>query len=185
MRILCCGDSNTYGYDPRGFLGGRYDAGDRWVDLVAAATGHTMVQDGVNGREIPGFDDALRLAEECGGTELLLVMLGTNDLLQGLSAGEAVGKMEVFLTPLLARGMEILLVSPPAMRPGVWVTEALAAESLRLGEEYRCLAKRLEIPFVDAHRWALPLCFDGVHLTEAAHHHFAAALLPYLPDRPA
>ena len=35
MRILCFGDSNTYGYDPRGFLGDGYDAGDRWVDLLA------------------------------------------------------------------------------------------------------------------------------------------------------
>ncbi len=35
MRILCFGDSNTYGYDPRGYFGGRYDAGDRWVDLLA------------------------------------------------------------------------------------------------------------------------------------------------------
>ena len=35
MRILCFGDSNTYGYDPRGFFGDRYGAGDRWVDLLA------------------------------------------------------------------------------------------------------------------------------------------------------
>ena len=25
MKILCFGDSNTYGYDPRGYFGGRYD----------------------------------------------------------------------------------------------------------------------------------------------------------------
>lgn len=24
MRLLCCGDSNTYGYDPRSFFGDRY-----------------------------------------------------------------------------------------------------------------------------------------------------------------
>ena len=33
MRILCFGDSNTYGYDPRGFFADRYEARDRWVDL--------------------------------------------------------------------------------------------------------------------------------------------------------
>lgn len=26
MRMLCYGDSNTYGYDPRGFRGERYPA---------------------------------------------------------------------------------------------------------------------------------------------------------------
>ena len=35
MNVLCFGDSNTYGYDPRGYFGGRYDAGSRWVDLLA------------------------------------------------------------------------------------------------------------------------------------------------------
>ena len=26
MKVICFGDSNTYGYDPRGYLGGRYEA---------------------------------------------------------------------------------------------------------------------------------------------------------------
>ena len=36
MNIICFGDSNTYGYDPRGYFGGRYDADSRWVDILAA-----------------------------------------------------------------------------------------------------------------------------------------------------
>ena len=39
MNIICFGDSNTYGYDPRSYLGGRYDAGSRWVDILAEETG--------------------------------------------------------------------------------------------------------------------------------------------------
>ena len=35
MRMLCYGDSNTYGYDPRGFFGDRYPAECRWVDILA------------------------------------------------------------------------------------------------------------------------------------------------------
>ena len=35
MDIICFGDSNTYGYDPRGYFGGRYDADCRWVDILA------------------------------------------------------------------------------------------------------------------------------------------------------
>ena len=30
MKVICYGDSNTYGYDPRSWLGGRYDADSRW-----------------------------------------------------------------------------------------------------------------------------------------------------------
>lgn len=42
MKVTCFGDSNTYGYDPRGYFGGRYDAGSRWVDILAAETGWTV-----------------------------------------------------------------------------------------------------------------------------------------------
>jgi len=29
-KLILFGDSNTYGYDPRGFLGGRYPEKVRW-----------------------------------------------------------------------------------------------------------------------------------------------------------
>ena len=35
MNVICFGDSNTYGYDPRSYLGGRYDPDSRWVDILA------------------------------------------------------------------------------------------------------------------------------------------------------
>ena len=35
MKMLCFGDSNTYGYDPRSYFGGQYPAQHRWVDLLA------------------------------------------------------------------------------------------------------------------------------------------------------
>ena len=53
MRLLCFGDSNTYGYDPRSYFGSRYDAANRWVDLLAAKTGWELLNAGQNGREIP------------------------------------------------------------------------------------------------------------------------------------
>lgn len=33
MKVICFGDSNTYGYNPRTWLGGRYDANSRWVGI--------------------------------------------------------------------------------------------------------------------------------------------------------
>ena len=34
MKVICYGDSNTYGYDPRGWLGGRYDAAGHGLDFA-------------------------------------------------------------------------------------------------------------------------------------------------------
>ena len=177
MRILCFGDSNTYGYDPRGFFGDRYGAGDRWVDLLAKQTGHDCINAGANGREIPRNPYVLRLLTEYAPVDIFLVMLGTNDLLQGASAEEAAARMEVFLTPLLPHSKQILLVAPPPMKRGAWVpTDVLVAESIHLAEEYKLLAEKLNISFVDTRHWNIELAFDGVHFTESGHHSFAEKL---------
>lgn len=177
MRILCFGDSNTYGYDPRGFFGDRYDADDRWVDLLAKQTGHEVINAGTNGREIPRNPYTLRLLTEQQKVDVFLVILGTNDLLQGASAEEAAARMEAFLGQLLPHCKSILLVAPPPMKRGAWVpTDELVAESIQLAKEYKVLAEKLNIPFVDTRHWNIELSFDGVHFTESGHHTFAENL---------
>ena len=181
MRILCFGDSNTYGYDPRGFLGDRYGAEDRWVDILAKQTGHKYINAGANGREIPRRPSALPLLTEQREADIFLVMLGTNDLLQGATAEEAAARMEVFLIALLPHCKQILLVAPPPMKRGAWVpADALVAESVQLAEEYKFLAEKLNIPFMDTRKWNIGLTFDGVHFTEEGHHTFAKHLAEHL-----
>ena len=177
MRILCYGDSNTYGYDPREFCGDRYNAEDRWVDLLATQTGYDVINAGANGREIPqNFSSLLHLTEQ-QDADIFLVMLGTNNLLQGASATEVATQMEAFLLPLLPRYNQVLLVSPPPMQRGAWVpSDELVAESIQLAEKYNCLAERLNIPYVDTRKWNIELAFDGVHFTEEGHHRFAENL---------
>jgi len=181
LRILCFGDSNTYGYDPRGFFGDRYGAEDRWVDLLAKQTGHECINAGANGREIPRSPYALRLLTEHAPVDIFLVMLGTNDLLQGASAKEAAARMEVFLTAQLRHCKQILLICPPPMKRGAWVpTDELVAESIRLAKEFKLLAEKLNIPYVDTREWNIDLTFDGVHFTEEGHHAFADHLIEHL-----
>lgn len=74
MNVICFGGSNTYGYDPRSYFGGRYGADSRWVDLLATETGWTIRNMGQNGREIPSSAPPFP-----ADTDLLIVMLGTND----------------------------------------------------------------------------------------------------------
>ena len=177
MRILCFGDSNTYGYDPRGFFGDRYGVEDRWVDLLAKQTGWEVINAGANGREIPRNSYALRLLTEQQEVDIFLVMLGTNDLLQGASAKETADRMKSFSNQLLPHCKSILLVAPPPMKRGAWVpTDELVVESVRLAEEYKILAEKVNIPFVDTRHWNIELTFDGVHFTETGHHTFAENL---------
>ena len=182
MRILCFGDSNTYGYDPRGFFGDRYGAEDRWVDLLAKQTGCECINAGANGRETPRGPYVLRLLTDYTPVDIFLVMLGTNDLLQGASAKEAAARMEAFLTALLPHCKQIILAAPPPLKRGAWVpTDELVAESVQLAAEYKLLAEKLGILFADTRHWDIKLTFDGVHFTEEGHHAFANHLMEVVP----
>lgn len=173
MRLLCFGDSNTYGFDPRSYIGDRYLSGHRWTDLLAQDTGWEVLNGGCNGRSIPAPVPAAQFPQ----ADILAVMLGSNDLLQGLSAAEAAARMERFLVPLLPAYSLILLVAPPPMKQGAWVTEErLLAESAELAVQYAPLAERLGIAFADAGQWGVELTFDGVHFTENGHRAFAKGL---------
>ena len=178
-RIVCFGDSNTYGYDP---VTMRYGAENRWPDLLAQMQDKEVVNMGLNGREIPSPWYAEKLADAVQPDDLLLVMLGSNDLLlEGRSAAEAAASMKAFLLALPAAfwsldkaAPEIILISPPPMIRGFWVTaDSIVQESEVLADHYEELAGSLDIGFLDAGKWKIELTFDGVHFTEAGHHAFA------------
>jgi len=174
MKVICFGDSNTYGYDPRGFFADRYPAKNRWVDLLSVSHGWDVINAGVNGREIPSNFHFLRLPDAHISADMFLVMLGTNDLLQGAAAKEAAVRMEAFLSHLLPFCKQVVLVAPPPLKRGAWVpADELVTESILLAEKYDTVAANLNIPFINTCAWNVELAFDGVHFTEAGHHIFA------------
>ena len=176
MRLLCFGDSNTYGYDPRSLFGDPYDRENRWVDILAVKTGWTVMNQGMNGREIP--DKPVSFPAD---TDLLIIMLGTNDLLQFWSPEAACEKMERFLESLTLKRDKILLIAPPPMKYGEWVLDQeLIDDSIALAKHYHALAARLGIRFADAGEWNIPLAYDGVHLTGEGHKAFAQGLIAWL-----
>lgn len=176
MKVICFGDSNTYGYDPRGYFGGRYDADSRWVDILATETGWTVCNMGQNGREIP-FSASSFPAD----SDLLIVMLGVNDLLQGRSSERAAERLERFLLDIPLDRSKILLIAPPPVTLGAWVpSQQLIDGSRTFAQLCRALAERMGIRFADAGKWDIPLAYDGVHFTEQGHRVFAARLLEEL-----
>ena len=177
MKIVCVGDSNTYGYDPRSYIGGRYDADIRWTGLLQKA-GFEVVNLGVNGAQIPARDVTIenlrRQLESLRPTDLVTVMLGSNDLLMGFSPAQAALRMENLLDALA--DFPVLLVAPVRMQPGAWVENA---ETIRAAEalatHYAALAKKRGLPFHDP--GLCELTYDGVHLSPEGHRKFAEKLL--------
>lgn len=177
MRLLCLGDSNTYGYDPRSYFGGRYPVEVRWTDRLAQATGWTIINLGMNGRCIPA--NPMQLPDADG----LIVMLGSNDLLNGCSALEAARRMEDFLGLVCSAFPLVLLVAPPPMEYGDWVTDSsLLHQSRLLSAHYEELAKKLNICFSNSGDWNVELAFDGVHFSEAGHLAFCGGIYQTLSN---
>ena len=179
MKILCYGDSNTYGYDPRGPIPGRYEAGYRWCDLLAASTGWTVINGGENGRIVPephwNYTDLKRMDREFGPFDMVCIMLGTNDVLisSRTDISPIVKRMEELLDFIHSNWPSVkpvLITPPPIDIPEL----PKAAEKLdALIKAYESLAEKQEIPLINNHSWEISLAYDGAHFSQQGHQVFA------------
>lgn len=176
MKILCIGDSNTFGYDPRSYIGSRYPAEVRWTDRLQ---GHTVINRGVNGMTVPAEYAAPRYIETIrkADADLVIIMLGTNDILMDRDAYETDDQMDDFIRAIKEAAKQILLIAPPLLQLGEWVPgEALIEESRVLGELYKETAARNGCLFANAGEWDIEMTFDGVHFSPEGHATFADKL---------
>ena len=176
MKIVCYGDSNTYGYDGDEMFGGRFPEGRRWPDLLGQMLGCETVNCGLNGRRVPRFRRSTEadaaLLQRCGDGAVVIVMLGTNDILAEAEAEDTAEHMRRFLEELRKAMPQstLLLAAPPAVTDFgegfILCSEALAAAYERVAEESGVF-------FVDTSPWQIPMGGDGVHFSEQGHRLFA------------
>ena len=178
MTLLCIGDSNTYGYDPRSYFGDRYPADVRWTERLGT---WKTVNCGMNGLAVPFNHTVFKDLIRSESPDVVAVMLGTNDLLEEANAETTAKRMEAFLTDIKDICPKLLLIAPTPMQPGEWVqSQKQIDESVKLGQEYCELAKKLEIYYADAGEWHAELAYDGVHFTPKGHKAFAEGLCAVL-----
>lgn len=193
MKIVFYGDSNTYGFDPRDFFGGRYEDDIVWTNRVASAYGkeRVVINEGMNGRCIPARESEYRyierILESLDTEDVFAVMLGTNDLLRNMSPDAAVPvrRMENFLKWITDRGSRpcVLLIAPPYIGSGPRCYEELARfhdENILMNNGFRALARKYEVMFNDASEWEIDLAYDGVHFSEEGHRRFAERMIRLL-----
>ena len=86
-------------------------------------------------------------------------------------------RMEAFLTRIPLEKSQIVLIGPPRMKPGAWITDdRLLEDCVRLNAAYRTVAEKLGVRFVDATGWDIDVTYDGVHYSEKGHQTFAEQL---------
>ena len=178
-RIVCYGDSNTFGYDGSDPFGGRLPPDSRWPELLGRMLGCECVNCGLNGRTVPHYprtvEADLALLRRCAPCMLVIVMLGTNDLLTDTEPEETAQRMRQFLIRFretLPETAVLLCVPPPVTVFG----EAYAQSFDVLAEMYGELAEELGAAFVDTAAWGIRISGDGVHFSEQGHRIFAVKM---------
>ena len=187
--VLAYGDSLTWGYDPINL--GRHAHEDRWTSVLQKALGQgtRVLAEGLNGRTT-AYDDHLGDCDRNGvkllpsllathkPIDLVIIMLGTNDLKRGIQ-GTAIGatsgiKRLVKLVQHHDWGFdfetpEVLIVSPPPIQEtadvmfGAMFNHSIE-EGAMLASMYRDAADELGCGFFDAASVAVTTPVDGVHL---------------------
>lgn len=194
-KIICFGDSNTYGYDPR--TCGRYDESYRWVDILCA-NGYDAVNEGQNARELPSrksdYDFLTSIIREHFDADIFLIALGTNDVYYMFksSAKAIADKLRKMFTEVveLSRfkeaGKRIYIIAPPIDTVYEYYEEKSIDDIISvfkaLPTEYKSVAEELGVGFIDASMWDIPQSFDGCHLSEEGHIKYAKCLMEFLEN---
>lgn len=188
--ILCFGDSNTHGTMPMESLGpsqrhpveARWPAvmavclGDEWTVIDAGHPGRTTVHDDpVEGDHKNGKRVLLSVLESHKPLDLVILMLGTNDLKArfSMSAGEIAQSVEK-LTQIVRQSAcgpnsaepDILVVTPtPILETGVLadIFRGGAAKSEHLAEAFTAMGERANVPVFDAGSVCAVSTTDGIH----------------------
>lgn len=211
-EVLCYGDSNTWGCVPRweesDLPSERYDAHTRWPCVAAKmlGDGYHLVEEGLGGRttiyERPGDPGKngepylLPCVLSHRPLDLVVIMLGTNDLHRGIQPelaylGDGIRRLVrlVQSTPKCGRGNHpprILLLAPIPIRPSSpegrvlvydkFVGDQGRALSLAFPETYRRIAHETGSCFLNAGDYAEAGDGDGVHFTAESHRHLGQAV---------
>ena len=188
-RILCFGDSNTWGWVP-GSDGERFPADVRWPGVMQAELGadFLVIEEAQNGRTTM-WDDPTELIDKNGlrhlpvilesqkPVDLVILMLGTNDLKNhfNLNANAIAHATGVLLDRILEsdagpenRPPQAILVAPAPVADGFCPFGHLfdnAAEVSRgFSQAYRETAEARGVPFLDAGEFASCPVPDTIHI---------------------
>ncbi len=187
-RILCFGDSNTYGRVP-GPERLRFPANVRWTGVLQNSLGedYEVIEEGLGGRntmiEDPenldrnGLNYLLPCIESHIPIDFLVVCLGTNDLKEkyDLSAEQIASNLDKLLQRALERFQEnqsfqpeVIVMSPPLVDESVETTQerykGAEAKSKLLGSLYSKVAEKHQAKFIDLSVLVQPSKGDGYHL---------------------
>lgn len=196
MRVLCFGDSNTWGYIPG--VGKRYESHVRWSGRLAQEPGVEVAEEGLNGRttvfasageeERIGLNYIFSCVMSHVPLDYVVIMLGTNDtkIRYGASADRIAQGVQQIIAAIRAavksrkHHPKIIIISPAPMKilPGPNDFDEESARKIKeLEPELERLAQKEQCEFMRASDYVKEVGADGVHFTPENHEALYRAVL--------
>ena len=196
--ILCYGDSNTWGYDPA--TQERFPRDQRWAGVLRRelGEGYLVIEEGLNGRTtvwddpIEGYKNGKEYLIPCIEThkpiDLVIIMLGTNDLKMRFSVPACdVAAGAGVLVDIVAKSEtgpgdgapQVLLVAPPPfarLSEFAETFEGGAAKSKKLSYHFKLVAQERGCALLDASEVIVSSDLDGIHFESGEHHKLGVAV---------
>lgn len=190
-RIICFGDSLTWGYNPD--LGSRHSEDTRWTGVLQKLLGndYVVIEEGQNGRTIAtddpcegeknGIKYILPCMESQKPFDLIIVMLGTNDLKIRFNyvSTDIADEMEILIKKILGfihftlnDSANVLLMSPPLVGDNIenscfgesFGYDRARKVSSELAELYQNLASKYGLEFINTADFVETSETDSIHL---------------------
>jgi lysophospholipase L1-like esterase len=203
--ILCYGDSNTWGAVPLQSLEviERFGRHERWTGVLQRELGdeYEVIAEGCNGRTtvwddpIEGYKNGKEYLIPCLDShqplDLVIIMLGTNDLKARFSVMPAdIAQSAGVLVDIVQRHPvqvsgapqpQVLLIAPPPLQEALpdFFQDMLAggyAKSLRFSECFQTVARQLDCAFLDAADVIQSSKVDGIHFDQPQHEQLGTAV---------
>lgn len=200
-KILCFGDSNTFGFVPE--TGKRYDKNTRWTGVLqnlgksnfeiteAGCNNRTCICDNPSGAMFTGYKILPQLLNK--DFDCVILAIGINDLqflfdatLNDLKIG-----MEnlIKITQDKLPNAKILIVAPAKLSEDVLkgyfscqFNESSIEKSLGISELYENVAKSKNCEFLDLDKVAKPSPRDGLHYEPEGHQKIANAMFEKIQE---
>lgn len=186
-RILCYGDSITWGYDPSSKT--RFPYENTWPGVMEIELGadYKVITEALTGRttcwDVPyapyrnGKEQLPMLLESHSPLDLVIVMLGINDLMDmvGKNANESswglISMIREILSPVFGgKPPKILIISPPTLRHLSEFNEmgfqGRIDESKKLPHLQKVVAAEAKCEYLDSNDYIKASDVDGVHPLE-------------------
>jgi len=199
FTIVCYGDSNTFGYNPKESL--PFDENIRWTGVLQnkLETGYKVINEGMCNRTgfVDNPDGVLfsaqkhfpKILSEIYNIDILILAVGTNDLQYQYDISfETIEKGLENLIKLAQQKVKNIIIIPPVILSekilegyfNCQFDETSIIKSKEVGKFFKQIANKNGCKYFDINEFATPSDIDGLHYDESSHRIIAKNLFDFI-----